>query len=425
MQQQIKGNLLLEPYKVLDLTEGGFMISGKILADLGANVIKIEPPWGSRSRDIGPFYQDIADREKSLFWFAYNANKKSITLDLETVDGQDIFRKLANSADVVLESFKPGYLDNLGIGYKTLRQLNPSLIMTSVTPFGQDGPKAWYNSSELAVWASAGILYISGDPDRPPSWVSYPQSYLHGGAQAAAGTLLALYHRRSLDAGQYVDVSTQACLVKTITNAHLMWEMMHKEIVRIGIGWGVGTSGRKGSAKLGFRCKDGFVAVNLFGGGSRGIVEATRRVVKWMDEEGMAPKWFRDFDWVHDYDWTKVSQETVYKVEEQWSRFFLTKTKAELFEEAIKRRLPIAPANNSKDLMESPQLNDRGFWQKVEHPELHEKLTYCGSFARISGASLDIRRRAPLIGEHNIEVYENELGYSRDDLILLMQAGAI
>ena len=178
-----------------------------IFSELGARVIKIEPPWGSRSRDIGPFYKDIADREKSLFWFAYNANKRSITLDLETVDGQDLFRKLANSADVVLESFKPGYLDNLGIGYKSLSQLNPSLIMTSVTPFGQDGPKAWYNSSELAVWASAGILYISGDPDRPPSWVSFPQSYLHGGAQAAAGTLLALYHRRSLGEGQHIDAA--------------------------------------------------------------------------------------------------------------------------------------------------------------------------------------------------------------------------
>ena len=273
---------LLEPYRVLDLTEGGVQICGRILADLGADVIKVEPPDGSPTRNTGPFYRGQMDKEKSLFWFAYNANKRSITLNINNTDGQDMFRRLVEGADLVLESFTPGYLDRLGLGYAVLSKLNPAIIMTSITAFGQNGPKASYKSCDLTSWASGGILYVTGDPDRPPCWVSFPQASLFAGAHAAAASLLALFHRRTLGEGQQIDVSTQECVIRTTTGAALVREFTGQEIIRAGNGWWVGTSGHRAKVRMGFPCKDGFVAVNLFGGSNAGIVNATRRTVAWM-----------------------------------------------------------------------------------------------------------------------------------------------
>ena len=166
---------MLGPYRVLDLTEGGCMVGGKILADLGADVIKIEPPGGSKSRNIGPYYKDIPDPNKSLYWFAYNTNKRSITLNIEAADGRELFRRLVKDADIVMETFPPGYLGNLDLNYDKLCATKPDIIVASVTPYGQTGPKAHYQGSELTAWASGGCLYVMGDPDRPPVWISFPR----------------------------------------------------------------------------------------------------------------------------------------------------------------------------------------------------------------------------------------------------------
>ena len=151
--------LALSPYRILDLTEGGCMVGGKILGDLGADVIKIELPGGSTSR-IAPFYKDIADPEKSLFWFAYNTNKRGITLNIETNKGWDIFKKLLLTADAVIESFDPGLPQQHGLRYEELTKVKPNIILTSISPFGQDGPKSHYKGSDLTAWASGGYLYI-------------------------------------------------------------------------------------------------------------------------------------------------------------------------------------------------------------------------------------------------------------------------
>src|SRR4030042_359261 len=153
MSNQPKSDTALGPYRVLDLTEDGCMLCARMLGDLGADVIKIEPPVGSRSR-IAPFYKDINDPEKSLFWFAYNTNKRGITLDITRGEGQGLFKKLVKTADIVMESFEPGYMGGLGLGYNDLTKIKPDIIVTSITFFGQSGPKSKYKGSDLTAWAS-------------------------------------------------------------------------------------------------------------------------------------------------------------------------------------------------------------------------------------------------------------------------------
>ena len=159
---------LLSPYRVLDLTDEKGLLCGKLLADLGADVIKVEKPCGDSARNIGPFYHDIVSPETSLFWFAYNANKRSITLDFTTRDGKGIFERLVKTADFVVESFPPDYLAGLGLDYKDLARINPRIVMASITAFGHTGPYAHYKGSDIVVFAMGMLMSQTGDKDRPP-----------------------------------------------------------------------------------------------------------------------------------------------------------------------------------------------------------------------------------------------------------------
>src|SRR5438105_1434427 len=182
---------MLEPYRVLDLTDECGLLCGQILAALGADVIAFEPPGGSSARRAGPFLGDSGDPNESLYWWAYNRNKRGVTLDIETEAGRAGLRELVRGADFLIESFEPGYLDALGLGYAALRQLNPRLVMVSITPFGQDGPKAHYAATDLIALAASGVLLLTGDDDRPPVRTIVPQAFLHAGAEAAVGALIA------------------------------------------------------------------------------------------------------------------------------------------------------------------------------------------------------------------------------------------
>jgi len=177
---------LLSPYRVLDLTDEKGLLCGKLLADLGADVIKVEKPGGDQARNIGPFYHDIVSPETSLFWFAYNTNKRSITLDFETRDGRGIFEKLVKTADFVVESFPPDYLAGLGLDYGSLAKINPRIIVASITAFGHTGPYARYKGSDIVVFAMGMLMSQTGDRDRPPLQVSFPQSFLNASGDAAA-----------------------------------------------------------------------------------------------------------------------------------------------------------------------------------------------------------------------------------------------
>jgi crotonobetainyl-CoA:carnitine CoA-transferase CaiB-like acyl-CoA transferase len=412
----------LGPYRVLDLTEGGCMLGAKMLADLGADVIKIEPTEGSPSR-IAPFYKDIKDPERSLFWFTYNANKRGITLDLNKSEGQELFKKLVETADIVIESFEPGHMEQLGLGYDALCKVKSDIIVTSITFFGQNGPRAHYKGSELTAWASSGYLYACGNPDRAPTWITFPQAGFFGGAEAAVGTMTALWHRNNTNEGQHVDVSIQECMISPTFNVLQMWDVNKVEFKRVGGYMYVPSTGVR--QPIYFNCNDGYVMI-LVQGGNEPFVSSSTRLVEWMDEEGMAPDWLKKLDWRVDYNAATMGQHLADNVGEEVQKFTLTKSKKELYEEgAIKRRILIAPVSTTKDVSEDIQLQFRGYWLKIAHPELEEALTYCGPFIRMSQTPIEYRRRAPLIGEHNEEVYGGELGVSKKTLADLKQKKAI
>ena len=186
MDQKREITSLLPKIRVLDLTDEKGFLCGKILGDLGADVIKIEKPGGDPSRRIGAFYHDIPDPEKSLYWFAYNNNKRGITLSIETRRGQDIYKELIRNADIIIESFPPGYMDQLGLGYSMCSEMNPRLIMISITPFGQTGPYRDYKGCDIVCMAMSGFMYICGDGDKPPVRAIAPQAYLNAAADGAA-----------------------------------------------------------------------------------------------------------------------------------------------------------------------------------------------------------------------------------------------
>ena len=216
---------LLAAYRVLDLTDEKGVLCTKLMADFGADVIKIEPPGGDPMRRIGPFYHDEPDPEKSLFWFTFNTSKRSITLDITRREGQEILRQLATTADFVVECFAPGYLDSLGLGYSALSEVNPRLIMTSITPFGQTGPYRDYKASDIVGLAMGGLLYLNGEPGRPPVRVRASQAYAQASVQAAGGTMVAHYYREISGEGQHVDVSMQEAVSNTLDTAQQAWDL--------------------------------------------------------------------------------------------------------------------------------------------------------------------------------------------------------
>lgn len=411
---------LLTGCRALDLTDDKGYLCGKVLADLGVEVIKVERPGGDSGRRLGPFYHDIPSPEKSLYWFAYNINKKGITLDIEKVNGKEIFKKLVETADFVLESFAPGYLDNLGLGYGELSKLNKGVVLTSISPFGQTGPYKDYKAYDLVALAMSGLMYVTGEPDRPPVCFSFPQAYLLASAEAAASTMLAHYHKKITGEGQHVDTSAQACFLTTLTNMIPRWEL--SRIV----------THRAGSRRMGlfaqadvrslYRCRDGFVAFLILGGIS--AAKTNRALVEWMDSEGMADDYLRSMDWLK-FDFATVTEEEIQRVESYVEKFFLAHTKAEIFEGAKERAMILQPLMGIPELLHYQQLEVREFWQEVEHPELGDKITYPGPVIKLSQAPVGPERRAPFIGEHNKEIYVEELGFSREDIMALEQEGVI
>jgi crotonobetainyl-CoA:carnitine CoA-transferase CaiB-like acyl-CoA transferase len=208
-EQQEDEHFMLSHCRVLDLTNERGLLCGQVLGDLGADVIKIEPVGGSPVRRLAPFFEDQPGTERSIYWWAYNRNKRGLTLDLEREQGRAIFKQLAATADFVIESSDPGYWSRRGLGYGELSTLNPRLIMVSITPFGQNGPKSSYADSDLIIMAAGGVLILYGDEDRPPIRMSVPQAYLHASVDAAFAALVACYERLDSGLGQHIDVAAQ------------------------------------------------------------------------------------------------------------------------------------------------------------------------------------------------------------------------
>lgn len=414
---------LLTPYRALDLSDEKGFFCGRILGDFGVDTIKIEPPGGDPGRKMGPFYHDIPDPEKSLYWFAFNANKRGITLNIETADGRDLFKRLVKTADFVLESFPPGYMDRIGLGYPTLSEINPGIIMTSITPFGQNGPWKDYKGSDIALWALSSYMYVEGDADRSPVRFGFPQSYLHAGLEAAVGAMAAFHHRQLTGEGQWVDVSTQQSLAMINLQNQQYWDLARFNpkragpcVHRSGVTWAY--------QRRTWQCKDGFVCFILMAGATG--APGNKALTELMDTEGLAPECMKQMNWAaYNIRADEITAEDYEEITKALTTFFGRHTKAEIYQEAIKRRIPLYPCSTVEDLRNDAHLRERDFWTEVEHPELGESLTYPRPGMLLTETSCQIRRRAPLIGEHNEEVYGKELGLSPKEMILLKQGRII
>jgi benzylsuccinate CoA-transferase BbsE subunit len=409
---------LLGAYRVLDLTDEKGFLCGKMLADLGADVIKIEKPQGNEARRLGPFYHDIPEPEKSLYWFAYNANKRGITLDIDTRDGREILMKLVKTADVIIESLPVGHELKQSLSYSEIGKINPGIISTSITPFGMTGPYAHYKADDLVGIALSGLMYLTGDSDRAPTFTSVPQAYLHASAQAAAATMISLWYRELSGSGQQVDVSMYESLIYATLNAIPLWDTYHQVISRAG----QYRAGFFASAKQRntWKCQDGYVTFLIIGG--QPGAASNQALVDWMDSEGMAD-FLKNIDWPS-LDLAATEQPVITDMERVITRFFMVHTKAELYEGAIKRRIMLYPVHSMADIVEDAQLRHRGFWTEAEYPELGVVVKQPGVFVSASEGISSGLSRAPLPGEHNLEVY-TELGLSRSELITLKQANVI
>ncbi len=410
---------MLSHCRALDLTDEKGFLCGKILADLGADVIKVERPGGDHSRNIGNFWHDIPDPEKSLYWFAYNSNKRGITLNIETADGREIFKKLAKTADFVIESFAPGYMDKLGIGYSTISDLNRGIIWASITPFGQEGPYRDYKDSDIVVMGMSGTMYQTGERDEAPLHISMPQACLHAGADAAVGSMIAYYHREKTGKGQRVDVSLQHSAAWFQANAIPTYELSGGILRRAGA-FRVGMSKDVGQRQV-WPCKDGYVFFNVIGG--KQGAKLLRALTEWMDSEGMATDYLRNKDW-DNFDMFTIGREEMASIQEPIGEFFKTHTAKELWNGAVPRQISLGPLSSMQDLLEDECLKARNFWKEIEHPELGTTITYPRQFVQSSEEDCSTRFRAPLIGEHNEEVYSS-IGLTREELVILKQAGVI
>ncbi len=424
MKKEQENKSALPHIRVLDLTEGGCMLGGRMFGDMGADVIKIEPPRGSLSR-IAPYYKNIADPEKSLFWFAYNSNKRGITLDITKPEGQELFKKLAKTADVILESFSLGYMNKLKLGYSDICQIKPDIIYTSITPFGQNGPKSSYHANELSLWASGGFLNACGDPDRAPVWIGYPQAMFFGGAEGAIGSMTALWYRLNTGEGQFVDVSIQESTISSNMNSLQMWDVNKVEFRRVGAVSFVAATRVK--QPIYFKCKDGYIMILALGGNDP-YTTSSEHLIQWMKDEGMCPEWLAKVNWWTDYNAAVLKQDLADKVGQAIEAFTLTKTKDELYEIGAfgkYKQILIAPVSSTRDISEDVQLKGRNFWVNLEHPELGTTLPYCGPSVRMSETPIEFNRRAPLIGEHNKEIYIDELRLKEIELKTLKDKAII
>ena len=410
---------MLSGCRVLDLTDEKGFLCGKILADLGAEVIKIEKPDGRHSGRIGPYWHDKSDPDKSLYWFSYNTNKKGITLDIETKEGREILTRLVLRSDFFIESFPPGYMDKLDLAYDQLIEINPNIIAVSISPFGQRGPYKDFKASDIIIMGMSGLLYLTGDADRAPLNISIPQSHMLAGTDAAVGAMIAYYHREKTGVGQYVDVSMQQSTAWFLANTIPYWEMSKTNLKRAGVMRSM--NARESLQRQVWPCKDGYVFFFILGGLTG--AKASRPLVKWMNDEGMADDFLLNMDW-ENFDMGTVTQDVLDRIADPVGNFFLSRTKKEIVNAAIERNIPICSLSSMEDLVHDKNLGERDFWMQIDHPELGIKMPYPRQFAKMSEKPIMTRSRAPLPGEHNNEIY-GEIGLTGQNLDDLRHKGVI
>jgi len=391
--------MLLQPYRVLDLTNREGMLCAQMLGDLGADVIQIEPPGGAPARWRGPFYKDQCDPEHSLTWWGYSRGKRSIELDIDA--DRDTFLALVRQTDILIESEPAGSLASRGIGYEVLSKINPGLIHVSLTPYGSTGPKAEWAATDLTLLASAGPLALTGDDDRPPVRISVPQAWNHAAAEGAVGALAALTERSHSGFGQHVDVSVQQALTLATQGAILTTAVNEETLTRSAGGMKIGEL----TIRLTFPAKDGQVSITFLFGATLG--PPTGRLMEYVCEQGFCDEATRDKDWLA-YGLLLVNGDEPIS---EWERVkacvaacTATKSKVELLKVAMERRLLLAPMTTIAEVVDSEQFASRQYFRMPDGDGEAASISYPGAFARFSETPLQPGRRPPGIGEHTAEI---------------------
>jgi crotonobetainyl-CoA:carnitine CoA-transferase CaiB-like acyl-CoA transferase len=393
----------LSGYRVLDLGSALSFHCTRLLADMGADVIKIEPPSGDPARRVPPFKDDFPHPEKSLYFLHFNTNKRGITLDVEQPDGRAILFELCRTADVVVETYSPARCAELGLNHERLSAHNPALVVASVTPFGQSGPWRDYKATDIAGLALGNLLYLAGEPGEPPLQPPGEIAYGMASTYGAFGIAVALYHRIESGKGQHVDVSMHECA------AHIAGYF----IPNYGYsGVKPARASRKGEETDlydPYPTKNGYVRIFII------PVEQWRRLVDWMGRPpSIAGPEFEKMAY------RRKNPDVVHKA---IAEFCLRHTKEELYDEGQKRRISVTPINTVGEFMSSPQTKARQIFIDMEHPVIG-KYVHFGPIPRLSESPGQVTRTAPLLGEHNEEIYCGELGLSKEDLVAL-RAGEV
>lgn len=390
--------MLLEPYRVLDCTGQLGWLTGRFLADLGADVIKIEPPGASLD---------------APGWRADNVNKRLLTLDLTSESGKSLFRKLAAQVDFLIETALPGSDEAALFDPATLRAANPKLIHVSITPFGRTGPRAEWRASDLELMAASGAMSLAGEPGQMPLRISHPQSNPWAASQAAVGALIALHKRGATGTGDHVDVSAQSAVIISIAHAPAFYDMLDENPSRAGA-FMTGRSVHGAVYRVFWPCKDGYLNFIIYGGvaGRR----TNEGLCAWMKAAGAEMGVLATIDWAK-FDSTQATQAQVDAMEGPIGRFFLTVTKAEFLQQAFEREMLGYPVSTVKDIATDPQLAERGFWHDIPGPD-GKTERFNGGFAMVDGQRLGVTRGVPKPGEHDQAIL-NEFGIAPKDAKLV------
>jgi len=379
----------LSGYRVIDLTDEKGMFCSRLLSNMGAEVFRVEKPGAESARVF-----DEANR-----------GKLNITLNIESKPGQDIFKRLAKTADAVAESYPPGYLESLGLSYSKLSETNPRLIMASITNFGQDGLYRDYKSGDMVASALGGQMYVCGEPQMPPLKPFGNQVYYTASILAAIGIALALWDRHTTGKGQHIDISLQECAAATLD--HILVRYFYEGVVakRQGdIHWN--------SAFRIFPCRDGYILLSL--------LQQWETLVEWLESEGMA-EGLANEKW-REREYRLKHLDHVIEVIEQWTK---THTATELVELGQLMHFPWVKIASIPELLDSPQLKERGFFIEVEDPQSGRKYKIPGAPCKLSHSPWQVGGRVPSIGEHNMKIYHGELGLSEDEIEALVKDGVI
>jgi len=394
----------LTGYRVLDLGGPLSLHCAKLLADMGADVIKVESPAGDESRRMPPFKDDAPHPEKSLYFLHFNTNKRGITLDVEKPDGREILLELCKKADVLIETFRPSRTKELRLTYQELSAVNPALIVASITPFGQNGPWKDYKANDMAGIALGNLLYLAGEPGEPPLQPPGEIAYGMASTYGAFGIAVALYHRLDSGKGQHIDVSMHEC------GGHIAGYF----IPNFGYtGEKPARASRKGEETDlydPYQTKNGYARIFII------PVEQWRRLVDWMGKPAS----------ISGPEFEKMAFRRKHPeiVVGAIAEFCARHTKEELYEEGQKRRIAVTPINTAGEFIEMEQTKSRGLFVDMEHPVIG-KYKQFGVVPRLMETPGAIYRPAPLLGEHNKEVFIGDLGMNNDDLVALRAEGVI